>query len=163
MADTTVDVSANSEGQSMEEPVRWVSKAEAAREMEVSLSTLDRVIRKGEVDVRREGRRVYVRMHGPEYPNDEELLRRAIIREDELERTVQELDRSASELERERGEAREPASAREDAYRELEAAYRREWAAHDRMRRVALNLGLVAAALLATSVLVAWRLLRRGS
>ena len=34
-----------------------------------------------------EGRRVYVRMHGPEYLSDEELLRRAIAREDELERT----------------------------------------------------------------------------
>ena len=33
-------------------------------------------IRKGEVEVVREGRRVYVRMHGPEYLSDEELLRR---------------------------------------------------------------------------------------
>ena len=41
----------------MEESVRWVSKAEAAREMEVSLSTLDRMIQKGEVEVVREGRR----------------------------------------------------------------------------------------------------------
>ena len=42
----------------MEEPVRWVKKAEAAQELEVSLSTLDRMIRKGEVDIVREGRRV---------------------------------------------------------------------------------------------------------
>ena len=48
----------------MDEPVRWVTKAEAAEELEVSLSTLDRKIRKGEVEVRREGRRVYVLMEG---------------------------------------------------------------------------------------------------
>ena len=53
---------------------------------------------KGEVEVVREGRRVYVRMHGPEYPSDEELLRRAIAREDELQQTVRELERNASEL-----------------------------------------------------------------
>ena len=82
----------------MDEPVRWVTKAEAAQELEVSLSTLDRMIRKGEVEVAREGRRVYVRMLGPENPSDEELLRRAIMREDELERTVRELEQSASEL-----------------------------------------------------------------
>ena len=58
----------------MEEPVRWVSKAEAAEELEVSLSTLDRMIRRGDIEVAREGRRVYVRMHGPEYLSDEELL-----------------------------------------------------------------------------------------
>ena len=39
----------------MDEPVRWVTKAEAAEELEVSLSTLDRKIRNGEVEVRREG------------------------------------------------------------------------------------------------------------
>ena len=68
----------------MDEPVRWVTKAEAAQELEVSLSTLDRKIRRGEIEVVREGRRVYVRMHGPEYLSDDELLRRTIIREDEL-------------------------------------------------------------------------------
>ena len=57
----------------MAERVRWVTKAEAARELEVSISTLDRKIRTGEVEVRREGRRVYVRMLG-EYVTDEELL-----------------------------------------------------------------------------------------
>ena len=57
-------MSADSEEKAMDEPVRWVTKAEAARQLEVSLSTLDRMIRKGEVEVVREGRRVYVRMHG---------------------------------------------------------------------------------------------------
>ena len=36
--------------------------------MEVSLSTLDRMIRKGEVEVRREGRQVFVRMEGGTSP-----------------------------------------------------------------------------------------------
>ena len=81
----------------MDEPVRWVTKAEAAEELEVSLSSLDRKIRNGEVEVRREGRRVFVRMAG-EYITDEELLRRAVAREHELERTVRELEQSLSEL-----------------------------------------------------------------
>ena len=68
----------------MDEPVRWVTKAEAAEELEISLSTLDRKIRRGEIEVVMEGRRVYVRMHGPEYLSDEDLLRRGIAREDEL-------------------------------------------------------------------------------
>ena len=33
----------------MDERVRWVPKAEAARELEISLSTLDRKIRRGEI------------------------------------------------------------------------------------------------------------------
>ena len=113
----------------MDEHVRWVTKAEAAEELEVSLSTLDRKIRNGEVEVRREGRLVYVRMEG-EYITDDELLRRAIVREDELERTVREMERNAteleqgaSEMERERDEAREAASADRRAYEELEEAY----------------------------------------
>ena len=101
----------------MDEPIRWVSKAEAARELEISLSTLDRKTRKRDVEAVREGRRVYVGMHGPEYLSDEELLRNAITREDELERTVRELERSASELERERDEARDAASASRDPTR----------------------------------------------
>ena len=146
----------------MDEPVRWVTKAEAAQAMEVSLSTLDRMIRKGEVEVVREGRRVYVRMHGPEYLSDDELLRSAIMREDELERTVRELERSASELERERDEAREAASASRQAYVELEEAYRKERAAHGRTRELASRLRAAVAGLvvlLVISVLVAWLLL----
>ena len=145
----------------MDEPVRWVSKAEAAQELEVSLSTLDRMIRKGEIEVVREGRRVYVRMHGPEYLSDDELLRRAFIREAELERTVRGLEQSASELERERDEARATASASKDAHRKLEMAYDEKRAAHLRTKRKARIFGLVAVALfalLAVGILVAWRL-----
>ena len=116
----------------MDEPVRWVTKAEAAQELEISLSTLNRKIRMGEIEVVREGRRVFVRMRGPEYLSDEELLRRAIAREHELERTVRELERNASELklraselERERDKARESSSAGRRPYEELEEAYRK--------------------------------------
>ena len=126
----------------MDEPVRWVTKAEAADELEISLSTLDRKIRSGDIEVAREGRRVYVRMHGPEYLSDEELLRRSIVREDELQRTVRELEQSvsewklrATELERERDEAREAASAARRPYEELQEAYRKQRAAHGRTRR----------------------------
>ena len=99
----------------MDEQVRWVTKSDAAREMEISLSTLDRRIRSGEVEVVREGRRVYVRMHGLEYVGDDELLRRSLGREDKLQRTVWELDGRASELEREQDEAREAALASRQA------------------------------------------------
>ncbi len=104
----------------MEGPVRWVSKAEAAQELEISPSTLDRKIRRGEIEAAREGRRVYVRMHGPEYLSDDELLRLAFNREDELKRAMRQLERATTELERERDEARDAASASEEAYRELE-------------------------------------------
>ena len=117
----------------MNQPVRWVTKAEAAEEMEISLSTLDRMIRKGEVEVSREGRRVYVRMEGPAYLSGGELLRRAIAREEELERTVRELEQQASEsknraaeLEGERDEAREAASTGRLEYHELERKYQKE-------------------------------------
>ena len=145
----------------MDEPGRWVSKAEAARELDISLSTLDRRIRKGEVKVVRKGRRIYVLVHGPEYLSDEELLRRAIIGEDGLERAVRGLERTASELEQERDEARAAPSASSEAYEELTEAYRRERAAHRRTKRMARTLGVVAVtlfALLAVGILVTWRL-----
>ena len=105
---------------------------------------------------------MFVRMHGPEHLSDEELLRRAIIREDELERTVRGLERSASELEGERDQAREAASASEGANLMLETAYDEERAAHRRTKRTARTLGLVVAApfaLLAVGILVTWRVL----
>ena len=142
----------------MNEQVRWVTKAEAAREMEISLSTLDRKIRRGEIEVRREGRRVYVRLEGPEYVSDDELLRRSLAREDKLQRSLWELDGRASELERERDEAREAASSSRQAYEEMEEAYRKEWAAHRRTSRWAFRLGLAVVALLVICGLLTWRL-----
>ena len=148
----------------MEESVRWVSKTEAAEELEVSLSTLDRMIRRGEVEVRREGRRVYVRMQGPEYLSDEELLRRAAAREDELQRTVRELEQSvsewqlrASELERERDEARESAATANRPYHELEREYRKEVAAHKETKGMLVAARVTAVVLLV--LLITWILL----
>ena len=154
----------------MDEPVRWVTKAEAAEDLEISFSTLDRKIRSGEVEVAREGHRGYVRMPGPEYLSDAELLRRAIAREDELQRTVQELEQNvselklrASELERERDEARESASASRRPYQELDREYQKEVAAHKETNElfIAVRVAVfVLLALLIASVLVWWFVLR---
>ena len=147
----------------MDERVRWVTKAEAAREMEISLSTLDRRIRRGEIEVRREGRWVHVRLEGPEYVGDDELLRRSLGREDKLQRTVWELDRTVTELERERDEAREAALASRQAHKELEEAYRKETAEHEETKNL-LNMVRVTAivlfVLLVGSVLLWWFVLR---
>ena len=154
----------------MDEGIRWVTKAEAAEELEISLSTLDRMIRSGEIEAFREGRRVYVRMQGPEYLSDEELLRRAVAREQELERTVRELEQrvselklSASELERERDEARESAATTRRPYHELERTYQKEVAAHKETNAVLIAARITAFVLLAlliASVLLWWFVLR---
>ena len=154
----------------MEEQGRWVSKSEAAEELEVSMSTLDRMIRRGEVEVRREGRRVYVRMEGPEYVSDGELLRRSIAREEELQRTVRELEQSlsewrniASELERERDEARESAANANRPYYELERKYRKEVADHKETNGVLIFtrvIMLMLLVLLVGCVLLWWFVLR---
>ena len=143
----------------MAEQVRWVTKAEAVREMKVSVSTLDRMIRRAEIEVRREGRRVYVRMEGPEYVSDDELLRRSLEREDKLQGTVWELDGRASELERERDEARDAASASRQAYEEMEEAYWKERATHQETKERLIAARVIASVLLALligSVLVWW-------
>ncbi len=142
----------------MAERVRWVAKAEAAREMEVSISTLDRMIRREEVQVRREGRRVYVRMEGPERASDEELLRRALGREDKLQRRLVALDQQAQALERERDEAVYAASADRQAYEEMEGEYRKERDARRKMRRLAVRLGLAVVVLLVIVGMLTWRL-----
>ena len=164
------DVSAYREAKPMEEQVRWVTKAEAAEELDISLSTLDRIIRRGEVEVRREGRRVYVRMHGPEFLSDEELLHRSIAREEELQRTVRELEqrvsewkRRASELERERDGARESAATARQPYVKLQMEHRQEVADHKTtkwMLNVFSLIAFVLLALLIGSNLLWWFVLR---
>ena len=154
----------------MDERVRWVTKAEAAEELEVSLSTLDRKIRTGEIEVAREGRRVYVRMEGPEYLSDGELLHRSIAREKELQRTVRELEQRvsdwklrASELERERDEARESAVTARGPYVKLQMEHRQEVADHKTtkwMLNVFSLIAFVLFALLVGSVLLWWFVLR---
>ena len=154
----------------MDEPVRWVTKAEAAEELAVSLSTLDRKIRQGEIEVRREGRRVFVRMVGPEYPSDEELLLQSLDRERELQRSVRELEGSvseweqrASELERERDEARESAATARGPYVKLEMEHRQEVDDHKTTKWVLNAISVIAFVLLALLVgsnLLWWFVLR---
>ena len=143
--------------------VHWVDKGEAARELEVSLSTLDRMIRKGEVAVERKGRRVYVKLPGPRHPSDRELLRQARARVERLERTVGELAEEADRLEQERDRARAETETALEEYRRLEEALVGEQDAHEKTRRWARVFGFTALGLLtllAIVILVAWWLLR---
>ena len=147
----------------VKDEVHWVDKGEAARELEVSLSTLDRMIRKGEVEVAREGRRVFVKMAGPRYPSDRELLRNARTRVERLERTVGELADEADRLELERDQARAETETALSEYHRLEAELLREQDVHQRTRRWAARLGIAVAvlvALLVITILVGWYLLR---
>ena len=90
----------------VKDDVHWVDRGEAARELAVSPSNLNRMIRKGEVEVEREGRRVYVKLPGPRYPSDRELLRRARARVERLERTVGEPAEETVLMEQEWDQAR---------------------------------------------------------
>ena len=142
--------------------VHWVDKGEAARELEVSLSTLDRMIRKGEVAVERKGRRVYVKLPGPRHPSDRELLRQTRARVERLERTSAELADEADRLEQERDRARSETATAIDEYRRLEEVLVREQEAHEKTRRWAKIFGITALGLLAILViviLVSWWLL----
>ena len=147
----------------VKDDVHWVDKGEAARELEVSLSTLDRMIRKGEVDVKREGRRVYVKLPGPRYPSDRELLRQARARVEGLERTAAELAEEGDRLEQERDRARSETETALEEYRRLEDVLVGEQDAHERTRRWAKIFGFTALGLLgilAVVILMAWWLLR---
>ena len=154
----------------MEDQDRWVTKPEAAEELEISLSTLDRRIKKGEIEVFREGRRVWVLMHGPEYLSDNELLLRAAVREEELKRkvkklkgTVSEFELRAAELERERDEAIDTASTARRPYLELEEKYRKEKAEHNYAKEGIIMLRvmvIVLLLLLVGGVLLWWFVLR---
>ena len=55
----------------------WAPRIEAPRELGVSLRTLDRMIESEQIEVRRCGRRVYVRIDGPKPPTDQEMLEKA--------------------------------------------------------------------------------------
>ena len=128
----------------MDEPVRWVTKADAAEE----------------VEVRREGRRVFVRMEG-EYMTDEEHELERTVRE--LEQSVSELNLQASELERERDEARESAATARQPYHELEREYQKEVAEHkvtNDVLDIVRVIAFVLLALLIDSVLLWWFVLR---
>ena len=124
--------------------MRLMTKAEACRDLAVSLSTLDRRIASGEIQVRREPRgrrhRVYVMLdddplnNGVDAESQGTLLDVARQRIRELDEQV-ELHQDQLVLEQERNA-------------ELEEVYWKERGERDRMRRVAFILGLVAAGLL---------------
>ena len=134
--------------------MRQLTKAEACRKLAVSLSTLDRRIASGDIQVRREqhGRRhrIYVMLdddlpeNGASAKSQGTLLDVAQERIRGLEEQV-ELLQAQLELEQQRNA-------------ELEEVCRKERVERDRMRRVAFVLGLVATGLfglLVVSVLVA--------
>ena len=111
-----------------------------------------------------------MQMQGQEYLIDAELLRRAIAREDELQRTVRQLEQNMSELklrtfelERERDETRESASASRRPYWELERAYEKEVATHKETNELFIAVRVTAFVLfvlLIGSVLLWWFVLK---
>ena len=136
--------------------MKQLTKAEACRELALSLSTLDRRIASGEIQVTREphGRRhrVYVMLdddppdNGVNPRSQGTLLDVAQERIRDLEKQVV-LLQSQVALEQERNVG-------------LEKVHRKERVEHDKMKRVSFTLGLVAAGLfglVVVSVLVAWR------
>ena len=135
--------------------MRQLTKAEACRELAVSLSTLDRRIASGDIQVRREqqGRRhrIYV-MLDDDLPENGANARSQGTLLDVAQERIRGLDEQVALLQ---------AQLAQDQERNigLEESYRKERGERDRMRRVAFILGLVAAGLLVVSVLVAWRLL----
>ena len=137
--------------------MRQLTKAEACRELAMSLSTLDRRIASGDIQVRREQRgsqhRIYVMLddglaeNGANARSQGTLLDVAQERIRGLDEQVEFLQAQLA-LEQERNVG-------------LEEVYRKERGKRDRIRRVAFILGLVTAGLfglLVISVFAAWRL-----
>ena len=83
----------------MAEISRRVPKSQAIKELGISLSTLDRMIRDEKVEVVRQGSRVYVLLEGQEPVSDRELLEAARAELAMSEQTVLELQKNAGELE----------------------------------------------------------------
>ena len=69
----------------------WAPRLQAYKELGISLRKLDRMIRDGDIEVRRNGRLVFVRIDGPRPPTDEELLEKA-------QKELAESEASGSEL-----------------------------------------------------------------
>ncbi len=135
--------------------MRQLTKAEACRELAVSLSTLDRRIASGDIQVRREPRgsrhRIYV-MLDDDLPENGANARSQGTLLDVAQERIRGLDEQVALLQGQLEQEQERNVA-------LEEVCRKESVERDRMRRVAFILGLVAAGLLVVSVLVAWRLL----
>ena len=69
----------------------WAPRLQAYKELGISLRKLDRMIRDGDIEVRRNGRLVFVRIDGPRPPTDEEMLEKA-------QKELAESEASGSEL-----------------------------------------------------------------
>ena len=135
--------------------MRQLTKAEACRELAVSLSTLDRRIASGEIEVRREQRgsrhRIYV-MLGDDLAENGASARSQGMLLDVAQERIRGLDEQVALLQGQLEQEQERNVALEDVCR-------KERVERDRMRRVAFVLGLVAAGLLVVSVLVAWQVM----
>ncbi len=137
--------------------MKLMTKAEACREMAVSLSTLDRRIASGEIQVRREQRgsrhRIYV-MLDDDLPENGANARSQGTLLDVAQERIRGLDEQVELLQAQLVQEQERNIG-------LEESYRKERGERDRMRRVAFILGLVDAGLLgllAVGSLVAWLL-----
>ena len=138
--------------------MRQLTKAEACRELAVSLSTLDRRIASGDIQVRREpqGRRhrIYVMLDDGLPENGANARSQGTLLDVARER-IRGLDEQVALLQAQLALEQERNAGLEETYRE-------ERVERDRMRRVAFIFGLVAVGLfglLVATVLVAWRLL----
>ena len=135
--------------------MRQLTKAEACRELAVSLSTLDRRIASGDLQVRREQHgsrhRIYV-MLDDDLPENGASARSQGTLLDVAQERIRGLDEQVALLQAQLAQEQERNIG-------LEESYRKERGERDRMRRMAFILSLVAAGLLVVSVLVAWRLL----
>ena len=135
--------------------MRQLTKAEACRELAVSLSTLDRRIASGDIQVRREQRgsrhRIYVMLDDDLAENGANARSQGTLLDVAQER-IRGLDEQVELLQGQLEQEQERNVA-------LEEVCRKERVERDRMRRVAFVLGLVAAGLLVVSVLVAWQVM----
>ena len=135
--------------------MRQLTKAEACRELAVSLSTLDRRIASGDIQVRREQHgsrhRIYV-MLDDDLPENGASARSQGTLLDVAQDRIRGLDEQVALLQAQLAQEQERNIG-------LKESYRKERGERDRMRRMAFILSLVAAGLLVVSVLVAWRLL----
>ena len=139
--------------------MRQLTKAEACRELAVSLSTLDRRIASGEIRVSREPRgrrhRVYV-MLDDDLPENGASARSQGTLLDVAQERIRGLDEQVEFLQAQ-------LALEQERNVGLEEVHRKERGERDRMRRVAFILGLVATGLLgllAVGSLVAWLVLR---
>ena len=136
--------------------MRQLTKAEACRELAVSLSTLDRRIASGEIRVSREPRgrrhRIYV-MLDDDLPENGMAAKSQGTLLDVAQERIRGLDEQVALLQAQ-------LALEQERNVGLEEVHRKERGERDRMRRVAFVLGLVAAGLLgllAVGGLVAWR------